>query len=269
MIIIKSNITTQQSINQDVRYIFNRLAIIIFVFCINSVIALSQVKDISIGNQQWLHYYNQTRLGDKFVWLADGGYRWKDGFQENSQYITRTALGYFINPNLQISAGFAHLGFHSSGKINKVEFRPFQELIIKNKVKKFDLNHRIRIEERIFYPVYKGKIQNSSVFNFRFRYAFTISIPLFKLSKENTNRIFSINLGDEIFINVGENNSYKLFYQNRLIISPTIYFSKNLAVSITWNSQFSSTSTKKSYKYADVLWIQIKHKLNIKKPLKN
>ena len=227
-----------------------------------SVSTSAQQKTIKRSNQQWLQYYAEMKITEKWTLLADGGYRATDNFRETVQYIARAGLGYTINPGIHISVGFAKLGFYSSGKENKTEFRPYEELFIKNTFNKFDITHRLRVEERFFNPVVNGDIKTPGTFNFRFRYSFMASIPLFKLSKRNADEKLLLNVGDEIFLNAGHEIVYNVFDQNRFIISPTIQFSKNFSVFFTWNSQFAATTTQAAYNYTSVAWLQVKHKIN-------
>lgn len=258
-----------QALDQILSHRFRQLACLLpFILIANTSTLLGQVKNISNGNQQWLHYYNQIQLSDKWTWLSDGGYRWKGGFDENFQYVLRTAIGYAISPAIRISTGFAHLGFYSSGKIDRVEFRPYQELLVINKFNKVGLNHRYRIEERFFNPVINGQIQTSNSFNFRFRYSLIVNIPLFNLSKDRPEMVFMVNIGDEIFINAGNNIVNRVFDQNRLVFSPTFKLSERLTVSLTWNSQFAGTSTQARFVYTNVFWFQVSQKIVLKKKRK-
>lgn len=235
------------------------------VLCISFLLWLNtltaQTKNITIINQQWLQYYNQLKLNDNWSLLTDCGYRWENSFQESRQYLIRTGVGYSVNSGFMLAGGFTHLGFLSSGVVNKVEFRPYQELSLTNEYNKVTLNHRYRIEERFFNPVVNGSIQNTNTFNFRFRYSFMAGFPLFALSKSKPDNILLLNIGNELFINVGSGIVYTIFDQNRILISPTLQFNKKMTISITWNSQFSSTPTPASYRYTNVIWLQIKHKL--------
>ncbi len=232
---------------------------------INTSVLSGQDKILTTNNQQWLQYYNQIKLNDKWTWFSDGGYRWKDGFKTSSQYIARTAAGYALNPDIQVTLGFAHLGFYSSGNVDKIEFRPYQELVVKNKFNKIGLNHRYRIEERFLNPVANGGIQASNTFNFRFRYAVMMSVPLFRLSKKNPDRIILLAIGNEIFINAGKDINHNIFDQNRLILSPGIQLNELLTISLTWNSLYASTATQTNYMYSNVIWLQITHKIRLKK----
>jgi hypothetical protein len=90
-----------------------------------------------------------------------------------------------------------------------------------------------------------------------------MGIPLFRLSKEKANRIFLLYVGDEIFINAGNTITNTIFDQNRIIFSPSLKLNEQVTFSLTWNSQFASTSFQNTYKYTNVIWFQIKHKLGI------
>jgi hypothetical protein len=242
--------------------VLQRKIIIIFLLLCVSMIAVAQQKTVKHGNQQWVQYYGQAKLGEKFTLQADGGYRAADGFKTSVQYIARAGMAYSITPQIQVAAGFANLGFYASGKINKREFRPYEELLIKNTFKRFQITHRYRIEERFFNLVSDGKIERPGTFNFRFRYLMMAAIPLFKLSKSNNNAQFLLNIGDEIFFNAGEKIVYNVFDQNRLIISPTLQCNKNFSISFTWNNQFASANSPATYNHTNVLWLQVRQTLN-------
>ena len=223
----------------------------------------AQEKNVTTGNQQWLQYYNQTKLGKNWVWLTDGGYRWRDGFEESTKYIARTGLGYSINPNMRVSAGLAYLGLYSSGKVSTVELRPYQEFLLKNGLNKIGISNRFRVEKRFFNPVIHEAFPTQNTFNFRFRYAITASIPLSRLSKDDPDKKLLLNIGNEIFINAGNEIVHDVFDQNRFTVSPSVQCSENLTFSLTWNSQFSSTSTPESYDNNNVMWLQVRHTLDL------
>lgn len=244
-------------------YFFNLKNILSVIFLLWINVLMAQTKNTSTNNQQWLQYYNQIKLNEKWTWVNDGGYRWRGGFEESAQYILRTGIGYSINPNVRILTGFAHLGFFSDHAMNKVEFRPYQELVVKNRFNKIGITHRYRIEERFFNPIVDRSIESPNTFNFRFRYSFMASFPLFGLSKTDPDKLFVLNIGDEIFINAGSSIVNNVFDQNRILISPSFLFSKNLTIALTWNSQFASTTQQASYRYSNIIWFQIKHNLDL------
>lgn len=215
-----------------------------------------------------MQYYSQVQFNDRWVLLTDGGYRWRDNFGESSQYIFRTGIGYKIKPSIRVASGFAHLGFFLSEKIVRIENRPYQEIQLRNKIGKMELNQRFRLEERFFHLKQSIQIEDPNTFNFRYRYSILFNFRLFHLSKSNPEQYVSVKVGDEIFLNSGENIVYNRFDQNRMIVSPTININENLAVSLTWNYQYASTPVKDFFISSNVYWLQINHKIDLKKKRK-
>lgn len=237
--------------------IFKRfIGFVVFAFLIHNTTA--QNKTLTHENQQWIQYYNETKLNKNWTLLADASFRWRDGFDENAQFIARTGLGYSIKKNLRVSGGFAYSSFYSQDTLNRVEYRPHQELALSSG-KKVKFNHRLRVEERFFNPLHNP---NNS-FNFRFRYSFAVSFTLFKLSETNPESLFLLRINDEIFINAGNETPTQTFDQNRFVVSPTFQLNKNLSISPTWNSQYASTSKSGTYRQTNVFWLQIRHNLDL------
>jgi hypothetical protein len=173
---------------------------------------------------------------------------------------------------VRISAGFAHLGFYTSEKLSKVEYRPYEEVAITETYGNLGMLHRFRIEERYFKNVLDGDIQPGHTFNFRFRYQCMLNFKILKLSSLNPDKVLSINLGDEIFINAGKKVVYNVFDQNRFLVGPSIFFSKDLSIGLTYNSQFAALNAPNSYNHTGVLWLIIRQNLDLtkhKKPSSN
>lgn len=240
--------------------IFKNILSGIAFICISSHEISAQDKTITHENQQWFQYYNETKLNKDWTLLADVSFRWKDEFNETSQFIVRAGLGYAIKPNLKVAGGMAYSGYYSQDSLHRVEYRPHQEVVYTcgNKVK---FNHRIRIEERFFNPIHTS----NNTFNVRFRYSFAVSFTLFKLSKTNPESLFILRINDEIFINVGKETPTQTFDQNRFVVSPTFQLNKNFSISPTWNSQYASTATSGTYRQTNVFWLQVRHNLDFSK----
>lgn len=145
------------------------------------------------------------------------------------------------------------------------EFRPHQEILYKSIVGKVTLNQRIRIEERFFKHKLFPTPSPDLNFNFRFRYQFIVGIPVAKLSENFPDRKLLLNLGNEIFFNAGKQVTTQIFDLNRMLISPSLQWSKALSISLTWNSQFASTPTPGKYIHSNVTWLQVRHNLDFKK----
>lgn len=221
-----------------------------------------QTKTVKNTNQQWIQYYGQANLATRWNVLADGGYRVEDNFSKRYQYIARVAMAYHLNSMVTLSGGFANLGVYSSSLLSKEEFRPFEELGIHQKSGNWNLAHRFRVEQRFVNSVVQRRIVHPGSFSFRFRYSFMTTIPLLRISTLHPEKRIDLNLGDEIFVNAGKNVVYNVFDQNRILISPALHLNSHLAVALTWNNQFASTTTQGAYIHTEVFWLQIKQDFN-------
>lgn len=223
---------------------------------------LAQDKHVTKGNQQWIQYYNQTKLSERWSVLVDGGYRWKDDLASRSQYIVRAGAGYRVNPYIGIAAGFAHLGTYTDLDITAVEFRPYQEISIENPGR-LAINHRLRVEER-FIEATDNSDQQFSRFNWRFRYFIGLSIPLVKFPNHQQ-RTIKFNIGDEIFINAGKDIVYNIFDQNRILIGPEFQLNESLTFTFTYHGNFAALNLPSEYIYNHILWLGIRHKMDLTK----
>jgi len=231
---------------------------LVFSFIVLAIPVFAQ-KNITTKNKQWIQYYNTVKLSKKFLLKSDFGYRVENNFEDKSQYIVRSGLGYKIMPKMQIVVGLDHLGEYRGDSLNSIETRPFQEFTINDIYGEIKTQHRFRIEERFFKPV------NSSDFTtyyFRFRYRFNVTIPLYYISKEDKSAKIALNLGDEIFIHAGKDAVYNMFNQNRVLIGSTYQISKALAVRLTYSYEFGANNSPASYRENNILWLGITHKLS-------
>ena len=176
---------------------------------------IGQPKQVAAGNQQWLHYFGRVDLSEKWSWFNDGGFRFKEGFGQKSQYLVRTAISYHLHPQLRLGIGAGHWGTYSSGKLDQLEYRPHQELHLSQEVGKTIIGHRLRVEERWFARIGNGSDANP--FSFRFRYRLQLRLSLFPISASTPDRKVILALSDELFINAGKHIVYNFFDQNRIM----------------------------------------------------
>lgn len=156
---------------------------------------------------------------------------------------------------MSVAAGFGHLGYYNGNDVDVTEARPHQEVNYKHQLGTIGLSHRVRIEQRF---VKRNTFTNSSI---RYRYSFMLSLFELPISNGNPDVKFIFRVGNEIFLNTGNNDLETAFSQNRFMISPTIQFSEQFKVSITWNSQYAATDDEEVFDQTDVLWIQVRHQL--------
>lgn len=215
------------------------------------------------GNQQWIQYYGQGNLNDRWAITLDGGFRWKNELDDKSQYIVRTGITHSFNSGVKVAAGFAHLGFYDNGEVVQKEYRPYQEIGYSHQLKSVQVNHRMRLEERFFDPF--GIVYNQlppNRFTLRWRYGLSANIALFNMGDGMRT---SLTIGNEIFLNLDSERNIDFFDQNRLTLSPTLHLNDNLSFAFTWNRQASYPKVADKHQYNSVLWLQIKHNFSLRK----
>lgn len=191
--------------------------------------------------------------------MFDGGVRFRNGFEEKSQYIIRTGARYVLIPRVNFTLGMAHLGFYVNDELREIELRPYQEVMLINDYGKVEVAHRIRVEERFFKSVQQGKILDEKNYNFRFRYRFLVNIPIFELSSASPDRRLWLNIGNEILLNGGQQVVTDIFDQNRFLVGVTVSVLDNLEAVATYNHQLGSSPIPDQYKQTYILWIGVKH----------
>jgi len=204
------------------------------------------------NNQQWFQYNNQIKLNNKFSILSDVGIRYKDNFNSKNQFIIRSAFKYSVN-NIAWVIGVGNFNYYHSEQINKIEFRPFQELSIKHVVSNIELQQRIRTEQQIF---------NTNEMNFyeylnRIRYRLMNTIPIKKFN-QSENKIELI-VGNEIFF-VGKNNLSLI--QNRILIGTSFTSNKFLSVLFLYNLQSIYKIKSENSKIDHIFWLSFIHYLD-------
>lgn len=230
-------------------------SLVVFCFLIIQTVSYAATFD-ETNNQQWFQYYNQTKVKDNFSILSDVGIRYKDNLTRKSQFLIRTAVRYSINKNITCSFGVGNFNYYSFEHINRIEFRPYQELSINNVFTKIELNHRIRTEQQIFnnseieFQEYSNRI--------RYKLLGTFSIINFNQSRNK----LDLFLGGELFL-IGKNNLSSV--QNRLLLGASLKFIKNLSVSIIYNRQNVSQLKSGNNKIDHIAWVSISHNLDFTK----
>lgn len=236
----------------------------ILFFLLSFLISFSSFSQTNIrkDDQQWLEYVNKIRLSDRFSFLSDFGFRWKDQFQVPSQYLLRTSLTYIFSEKTHVALGFANLGTYTDNAISRQEFRPYQELDGMHHIGKLNFIHRLRSEQRYFRKVEKKRIQKESNFNHRFRYRLLVDYPI--ITNAESEKVVSFHVGNEFMMNAGKENAPTIFDQNRIIVGPTVYFSKHIALNLNYMNTYASTSVDSEYRSSDIFWVSFKHLIDLR-----
>ncbi len=246
----------------NTKLILKKVYIICTLCIFFSIKMVAQTKTLEHANQQWFQYYNQFKINNKYTLFSDLGLRKKNSFELWSQNLVRVGIGYKLYKNIQGVTGLACFVFYNNAnKLNRLELRPYQEVLVNYEVGKANVQQRLRVEARFFNQIKDNRYTDSNNFNFRFRYRVNITIPLLSLSEKHKEKKLLLNIGDELFINAGKQIVYNMIDYNRLLIGPAVRFNKNWLVSLIYSYQFGQENKPALYKQSDVVWMAVTHNI--------
>ena len=185
---------------------------------------MAQTKEVERSYQTWFHYFNGIKLTDSWSIAIDGGFRTRNN-ANHSLYLVRSGVNYRLSPFIGLGVGFGHLGFFDGNTLDRVEYRPHQEFTLAGKEGKVKIHQRLRVEERFVTDAHEKVTPEPDSFNFRFRYRLNFSIPVTQISSNSSSGKLFLNVGDELFINAGQEIVYDIFSMNRLLLGSTLQLS--------------------------------------------
>lgn len=201
-------------------------------------------KMISNQNHAWISYLGNHKITTK--WGVHTEYQWRraDGFQNWQQSLLRLGFDYFASSNLSATAGYAWIVTFPYGEQpvghEFQEHRIWEQVNLKSKYGRFEIQHRYRLEQRFLENWIKGAegiyTKSDNLFRQRIRYRFMIQVPLTK--KELTDNTLFLNINNEPFIGFGKGIGKNILDQNRFNASLGWRFSKDFNIQLGYLNQF-------------------------------
>ncbi|OWP85368.1 hypothetical protein BWK59_00505 [Flavobacterium davisii] len=184
----------------------------------------TQAQVINHNNDIWFHYLGKNKLNKKVSFTLEATMRYANGFDEKQQYFIRPSLDYQFNKSFVGSIGYSHYNTYVYGEypINKTNI-PEDHIWIQvthtTNSGDFKFTNRLRDEYRLVgIPLKKTdgdyEIDHYDYRN-RLRYMFILNHPLIK-DADGKSKMF-LNIGNEVFINIGVKEAKTLVQQNRVI----------------------------------------------------
>jgi hypothetical protein len=222
----------------------------------------SSQKHIEYKEQAWLGYFNQSRFTDKSGLWVDLHFRTTDSFiKQTTVTIARLAYIYYITDDVRLMAGYAYATKYSA-PVDIPEHRPWQQIFWIEKKNRFNLSQSIRLEERYRRKVADGALTDGYDFNWRFRYNFTLTIPLTsKTVKPKTTFLY---LNNEIHINAGENIMNNYFDQNRLFAGLGYQFTPSLNAHLGYLFVFQQEAAVNQFVHINAIRLFVVHSLDFR-----
>ena len=186
----------------------------VVAFLFQSLLAHAQARTHAYNNNAWLMYFGNHKFSSRMGLHAEVQWRRSDIFSENQQLLLRTGLDFYANPDLRFTIGYAFIKTYPYGEFAVQhafpEHRIWQQLLLHQSLKKVQLSHRYRLEQRMIGNASTGGFENGRYEN-RARYMAKATINI----TDGEHPVFAA-LYDEVFINFGRDVAYNIFDQNRL-----------------------------------------------------
>ncbi|MBW4889257.1 DUF2490 domain-containing protein [Mucilaginibacter sp. HMF5004] len=228
------------------------LSFIIFLLTVSS--GFAQNKQITYSDQAWLGYYPQIRLAKHWGIWTDYELQQKFPVVDNSQLTFRIGGTYYINNDTKLTAGYTYIDVAPAAghqHIYQPENAGWQQLQWYTYYKKKKLMQWIRLEERFKRNILDDyTLANNSTFTWRARYDIFYQLPLSK--KGIVPGQFSAAIGDELYINFGENIVNNYFDQNRIFLGLSYQVNKHDNLVFGYMNEFQQQPSGNQYKELNV-----------------
>ena len=194
------------------------LCILMLTFCINA----QETGEDQLG--AWYMYFGTNKIADKLSVHSEAQFRYYEASSNFNQLLLRTGLNYHMNEDAIVTFGYAYIDtdptFEDTSFLGNqiLEHRIFEQLILKNKLWEFLIEHRYRLEQRFIDT--RDLSNNGTETQHRARYRLQATLPL--------TDTFFLNFYNEIFINLQD----EAFGQNRLYAALGIQITKNSSMQL-------------------------------------
>jgi hypothetical protein len=220
-----------------------------------SLFAQKQIDDQVHG---WLVYQGNHHLSTKFDLHTEYQWRRADGFADWQQSLARIGLDYKLNPAVTISGGYGWIISYSYGSqpipSQTIEHRLWQQVILKQPMGNFQVQHRYRLEQRWIDTQFKQ----------RFRYRAQVLLPLEK-SYIDQKKGFFMNINDEVFLGFGQGIGKNILDQNRFIGAVGYQFNKDFNIQMGYLNQFVIKTDGLHMERNHTLWTSLIYNLDFSK----
>ena len=214
--------------------------ILVILLMSYSILGLSQ-KQIDINKNSWWNVSTTAKFTNKIS--ISGLYSWRRYNFVNTwqQSLLRFGLNYRIKDNFTLTSGYDWVvTFPKQNLYNFAEHRLFEQFTIKNKIGRFNIKHRYRLEQRFIENLKLNDdnyyVSNGVRFRQRIRYRLVLTVPLNHSSMIDKTLFLSI--FDEIFVNIGKGIAKKPLDQNWLNISMGWKFNSKTSIKIGYQNQY-------------------------------
>ncbi|MFM2038992.1 MAG: hypothetical protein RL432_1931 [Bacteroidota bacterium] len=228
-------------------------------------------KNISTQVLAWTLYTGTHKVADRFTLMTEYQWRRSDGFQHWQQSLLRLGMEYTCYPKLSVMIGYAWIKTFPYGSQPVVheydEHRIFEQVNVKDKVGRFEVQQRFRVEQRFLEQYVKNAsgtvMQVDPVFRNRIRYRAMVMVPISQ--KDMSDNTLFLNLNNELFIGFGEGIAKNPLDQNRFIAALGWRFNSNANLQVGYLNQFVIKTNAIDMERNHSIWISMAYNVDFTK----
>ncbi|WP_194775742.1 DUF2490 domain-containing protein [Pararhodonellum marinum] len=172
----------------------------------------------------WYMFFNKTEINDRWSVHAEIQDRYLDLNASHEQLLLRTGINHHFNENFVVTAGYGYIETYPNEKTIEHTFkenRIWQQALYLQKIGRFSLEHRGRLEQRFVEDIYKNRV----------RYRLMAAFPINKETIQA--QTFFITAYDELFI---QPQGF-LYDRNRFYTALGYQFNRGVNLQAGWMSQ--------------------------------
>lgn len=228
-------------------------------------------KNISNQFHAWTVYTGTHKLSKTLNLMTEYQWRRADGFQHWQQSLMRFGLEYALQPKVSVMLGYGWIKTFPYGNQPVLhefdEHRIFEQINVKDKVGRFEFQHRYRVEQRFIDQYAKNSsgvvTQVDPVFRNRIRYRAMVMVPLSR--KEMLDNTLFLNVNNELFVGVGKGIAKNPIDQNRFIAALGWRFNAYTNIQLGYLNQFVIKTNATDMERNHSLWISMVYNLDFTK----
>ncbi|NBO61085.1 MAG: DUF2490 domain-containing protein [Flavobacteriia bacterium] len=249
----------------------NNVRFSFFFAVLITVGSLAAQKNISNQFHAWTLYTGTHKITNTINLMTEYQWRRSDGFQHWQQSLLRLGMEYTCNPKLSVMIGYAWIKTFPYGSQPVLheydEHRIFEQVNVKDKVGRFEVQQRFRVEQRFLEQYVKNAsgtvIQVDPVFRNRIRYRAMVMVPISQ--KDMSDNTLFLNLNNELFIGFGEGIAKNPLDQNRFIAALGWRFNSNANLQVGYLNQFVIKTNAIDMERNHSIWISMAYNVDFTK----
>jgi hypothetical protein len=235
--------------------------------------AASVTAQIADQTHGWYNYFGNHRISER--WGLHTEYQWRRHglVNEWQQSLMRVGVDHHMTNGAIVTAGYAWIRTFPYGEMPFAyefdEHRIWQQLVMGQKLGRFNFQHRYRLEQRFMERKTpdgdgEGFQHLDYIFRQRIRYRLLITIPL--MGPELKNNSLFLAVSGEPFIQFGRNLGLNVLDQNRLYAGLGWRFDKRRNIQIGYMNQYWFKADGVRAERNHTLQVAVTWDLDLRKP---